>query len=526
MKINFQTGRARRNFQPGQSRLSLRQTQEDNMVGFADLIVPDDNQLLARENNFGHLQLPCWVGSRKHRRETHYFLLHYWPNKGELQEDPQTTRTLQQVIARELDGSFKFFPSLAAAYTFYNAPNHYNCSHWVVRVARGKSYEEVDLRHYRKGPGFQNTNALLPSSFVYSSVPKELLPGHHKSSKKARRKHHRDHSPKAHRRHEREGKHHRDLSPKGDRHRTAATPAFFDLTGEEDSSPLRPCAVCNENEPVASVNCTEGHRLCWECARPHVRIQVEEERVQEVTCPRKRWGDCKGLLCFKPSDHEAEPELFYRLQLNTKRVELTQAKIPFVQCPECEDYVPLNESNNTVECKHCSYAFCCKCFLESCVCPSDELEAARVRVESALQTALLGVNCPNCGALGQKDEACTHVTCICGTRFCYCCGKTVQMLGVASLYEHNKGYPDRPGSCPSLLEMMSKRKMAAVDGRRARGGCPPNATGALIWFHQKRAEAAVAKERQELGPERWTALNQGWDGVRQYRWAQPLLGAN
>ena len=44
------------------------------------------------------------------------------------------------------------------------------------------------------------------------------------------------------------------------------------------------------------------------------------------------------------------------------------------------------------------------------------------RVEHTLTDAQ-SVPCPTCGQPGIKDDACMHMQCSCGTRYCYVCGR-------------------------------------------------------------------------------------------------------
>lgn len=47
----------------------------------------------------------------------------------------------------------------------------------------------------------------------------------------------------------------------------------------------------------------------------------------------------------------------------------------------------------------------------------------------------IGTMCPNCKYRGQKYlEECTHITCNCGTLFCYCCGGSKDDVDTADPY--------------------------------------------------------------------------------------------
>lgn len=496
---------------------------KNHMATFSDLFTPANEALLAQENERGQLILPCWVESRKLASQKHYFFLNYWPQEQELQGDGH--RVLQQVLAREQGSSFKVFPSLASAYSFYSGPNHYNCSRWVVRVQRGDACEEVDLRHYggkSAGAGFQNTERPLPRVLAYSSVPPELRPSQRKKLKS-----HRDRSPKR--------------QPKLEEHKLRRPALVIDLTMDNDEEApennehrrakedFGRCVMCDEDNTSTPVRCTEGHCFGWDCLRDYVKIEVEERKAWQISCPRTSWGECKGQICFLSADYETEPKLLRRLDLNVKRHQLEQANTPFVQCPGCGDCVLIGQSR-LLNCEACSHSFCCGCLQPRCCCPTDELNAARAKVELVLQTALWGVACPNCGEVGQKDLQCTHVKCErCQTRFCYCCGKSQEMLraeqpGLRDLFEHNVGFPARRASCPRYLEQMSK--LSRANRRIGVDGCPPNASGALTWFHRQRTIEALAKTKRELGPELWAAVNRDWNGVSKYPWARRFIRAH
>jgi hypothetical protein len=107
--------------------------------------------------------------------------------------------------------------------------------------------------------------------------------------------------------------------------------------------------------------------------------------------------------------------------------------------------------------------------------PLDELEETDMRrhmrcAEYAEEKALVddairrgaGVKCPECGVVGRKDTACTHMKCTsCETEFCYVCGvadenldKNLQDLkrGVEpSINRHNTNWRCNELRCPMFL---------------------------------------------------------------------------
>eukprot|EP00475_Leptophrys_vorax_P006076 TRINITY_DN1371_c0_g1_i1.p1 TRINITY_DN1371_c0_g1~~TRINITY_DN1371_c0_g1_i1.p1 ORF type:complete len:749 (+),score=175.73 TRINITY_DN1371_c0_g1_i1:111-2357(+) len=157
----------------------------------------------------------------------------------------------------------------------------------------------------------------------------------------------------------------------------------------------------------------------------------------------------------------------------------------------------------------CDGAFCLKCEkflkkpeLEAHVCTNDPVENLYFQVLETLAKASTQA-CPNCGASGKKDLACTHITCDkCGHRFCYVCGVAENKLP-GGFGPHNNWTLDTPPEekkCPGYLHY----KWGTV---RAGNVMEGDAAVALENFHREKQIEAIGKLKQEVNNDRlWVEM--------------------
>jgi hypothetical protein len=152
-----------------------------------------------------------------------------------------------------------------------------------------------------------------------------------------------------------------------------------------------------------------------------------------------------------------------------------------------------------------------------------------------------------------KNLACTHMHCTaCSTDFCYVCGQSLADLQLAQpsiqrLFDHNIGYPGKPGTCPMWLESLrdlyaegasartASRRVAYLRARSALGTepppespfdlvCPSDPELALEWFHIQRGIKALNQVKQSLGKMKWESVQTLWpELLGSIVWAKPLI---
>ncbi len=115
-------------------------------------------------------------------------------------------------------------------------------------------------------------------------------------------------------------------------------------------------------------------------------------------------------------------------------------------CPRCAVPVVIDVAAHMGHCSACFFAFCTEC--RDAYHPGSLCTNSAARLERALDAAAreptrsdlvrralelknleeikkVAKVCPSCGEAVQKSEGCNKMTCLCGTFFCYLCGKKI-----------------------------------------------------------------------------------------------------
>ena len=103
--------------------------------------------------------------------------------------------------------------------------------------------------------------------------------------------------------------------------------------------------------------------------------------------------------------------------------------------PGCNNYVPCKKNEVKLSCSKCKKAYCIQCyrpwhnnikceefFLENSFVKSSQLNKVPYQGESKYKYK----ECPKCQTLMLKEEGKNKILCVCGTSFCYQCGKIVK----------------------------------------------------------------------------------------------------
>ena len=95
------------------------------------------------------------------------------------------------------------------------------------------------------------------------------------------------------------------------------------------------------------------------------------------------------------------------------------------------------------------------------------------------------VFCPKCGLGGRKDLECNHISCVCGTYYCYVCGQAEEDVdkGSEGIYGHFEEWETIPERCPMYLY-----SICIKDERY-----PDNEADALNLFHLQKIKKELKK---------------------------------
>jgi hypothetical protein len=112
--------------------------------------------------------------------------------------------------------------------------------------------------------------------------------------------------------------------------------------------------------------------------------------------------------------------------------------------------------------------------------------------------------CPMCGFIGQKDLACTHITCTkCQKRWCYLCQKPEgEMVGGFSQHNQwNLNTPEGSGHCPTYLQWKYGNHKDEVNNRMDGEPGP-----ALEAYHLVLQKKAISEVKSKSDPQVWNQM--------------------
>jgi hypothetical protein len=190
------------------------------------------------------------------------------------------------------------------------------------------------------------------------------------------------------------------------------------------------CPICYEDDEIV-VRFKHGcnHQFCLQCLRRYATDKMKERSVP-IRCPQP---DCKeeiNLIDMRRILSEQELANYEQYLLDAF---LQNNPNEFASCltPDCDYmfmYDPEND-NPDFYCPKCRKRYCLKCQVDyhtNSTCEKyqqwkrENGQADDKFEDYAKQQSLK--QCPKCKRWVQKSHGCDHMTCRCGTQFCYKCG--------------------------------------------------------------------------------------------------------
>lgn len=208
------------------------------------------------------------------------------------------------------------------------------------------------------------------------------------------------------------------------------------------------CPTCLEDVRVEnSSHCSRNrnHSSCINCIRTYIKIEIGRGNVS-FRCMTDE--NCAGSMAETDKKSIMGDELFDAYSKREQIVSLDKANIDgLYYCPLCnipsihdpaEDgdvFWCVNDSCKVPTCVLCKK----KCHWDS-DCRRDEKTDKRKRMEEA-ETMKAVRTCPKCNVDIVKTHGCNKVTCKCGSKMCWTCGRDINREG----YTHFDMY----GGCTS-----------------------------------------------------------------------------
>ena len=237
------------------------------------------------------------------------------------------------------------------------------------------------------------------------------------------------------------------------------------------------CDVCFEpNQYGFELAC--DHRNCKKCMTSLLKCALGDVSLLPLRCCELPIDMHVATICLDNENAE---------KIQAKAIE-KQAKNK-MYCPDCSCFINLDY----VDACEGSQLICPQCAIELCaVCKSkghdgitcDENRASLPENQDELTLSLIRSKdwkkCPSCGHVIELSQGCNHMTCPCGTEFCYRCG---------SLWGKNKFGESSctTGKCANWDEEM------LLQGAEARVQEMEQARGALFQPEQRRIQVNNAR---------------------------------
>ena len=198
---------------------------------------------------------------------------------------------------------------------------------------------------------------------------------------------------------------------------------------EEENMNPNECPICmgEFENPIEMEKCK--HKFCQECFNSYLVNLINNNRIDEIPCPKKNCSNKKLTEEFF-SQYLTEQEYFKFRQFKAQNEIARDAKKIF--CPHCDSYASIdgitekydsndpNYKKSTLICQN-GHEFCsCGRSLHKNDCYHDNKEFQEFMVQEKIK------KCPKCGFLIKKIKGCNHMTCgnpICRYEFCWLCMK-------------------------------------------------------------------------------------------------------
>ncbi|PSC68928.1 E3 ubiquitin-ligase RNF144A-like [Micractinium conductrix] len=171
------------------------------------------------------------------------------------------------------------------------------------------------------------------------------------------------------------------------------------------------------------------HAFCLPCLREYVAGKIQD-RTFPIACPLP---DCKQPIGAAECGLVLTPEEQGTLgQMETEAAVGEGARL-YCPNPACSQLLLADDKRADVamDCPYCQQELCANCGVawhENLTCQQYQAQPGALR--SKEDQALLDFaekegmrRCPACGVMVERIEGCSYMSCRCGSRFCYGCGK-------------------------------------------------------------------------------------------------------
>ncbi|OCK85732.1 hypothetical protein K432DRAFT_399997 [Lepidopterella palustris CBS 459.81] len=206
---------------------------------------------------------------------------------------------------------------------------------------------------------------------------------------------------------------------------------------------MHPCVICGDEEkegfPLRQTTCGD-HYMCDSCLEDTFGLAMRDEAHYHPRC----CDDETAVLLIEDYEEYLPFELAFDYRVKEREYSIQRRFRTYCASRSCTRFIHpdnyQNEPVNSALCDACGSLTCvnCKALIDptagihECIVQEEDRQFKKAVQEHGYQ------ECFNCGATIELTEACNHMSCDCGTEFCYVCGREWEGLHGCPHY----GQPD------------------------------------------------------------------------------------
>eukprot|EP00698_Gefionella_okellyi_P005965 TRINITY_DN1539_c0_g1_i1.p1 TRINITY_DN1539_c0_g1~~TRINITY_DN1539_c0_g1_i1.p1 ORF type:complete len:299 (+),score=31.58 TRINITY_DN1539_c0_g1_i1:146-1042(+) len=203
----------------------------------------------------------------------------------------------------------------------------------------------------------------------------------------------------------------------------------------------RLCSVCYEEfdaeHQFTITSC--AHSVHYACLQTQAKCNLESSTIP-VKCPIPRCGGALIEQDLLRLVDDVQMRLFYKLTMEQGIQCLPNVwRCKTVDCP-C--VVSLDDNVDSVTCPSCHVCYCLRCdvvYHENVTCDAfQQWRRDNAACEDNMEQLIVDgtVRRCQCGVMFQKNAGCEQVTCQCGAKVCWICGKVLTQRDPACPHAH------------------------------------------------------------------------------------------
>ncbi|KAI1762122.1 hypothetical protein GGR53DRAFT_430471 [Hypoxylon sp. FL1150] len=236
------------------------------------------------------------------------------------------------------------------------------------------------------------------------------------------------------------------------------------------SSQRRACLACEEKKHFSSLaRAPCGHEYCRDCLATLFRCAMSDETLFPPRC-------CRQTIPLERNQIFLPEDLVH--QFRAKSVEFSTPHRTYCHEPTCSAFIPpRNYEGDVATCSDCGAQTCvtCKNRWHHDDCPNDEglQQVLEMAEENSWQ------RCPRCLSMIELSHGCFHMTCKCGSQFCYLCCEPWKNCNCRHWDEHrllnraeviyNRNHHDQGGNIDHIVANLRNNHECTHTSWRKRG---------------------------------------------------------